>query len=146
MKIGQVAADAEVTVDTVRFYERRGVLPPPQRRPSGYREYTPGTVERIRMARMLQQLGFTLDEVIDALRAHDGGATTEADHLWRLEAVINRIDTKIADLQHTRRTITDTLTECRAGRCRFQPPDNPEHHHQPDDPTNQRPTCNGLTV
>jgi DNA-binding transcriptional MerR regulator len=38
MKIGQVAADADVTVDTVRFYERRGVLPPPERRPSGYRE------------------------------------------------------------------------------------------------------------
>jgi DNA-binding transcriptional MerR regulator len=121
MKIGQVAADAEVTVDTVRFYERRGVLPPPQRRPSGYREYTPAAVERIRMARALQQLGFTLDEIIDALRAHDAGDTTEADHLWRLEAVMDRIDAKIAALRHTRRTITDTLTECRAGRCRFQP-------------------------
>ena len=120
MKIGQVAAEAEVTVDTVRFYERRGVLPPPQRRPSGYREYAPGTVERIRMARGLQQLGFTLDEIIDALRAHDAGETTEADHLWRLEAVIDRIDAKIADLRRTRRTITDTLTECRAGRCRYQ--------------------------
>src|SRR2546423_14959298 len=121
MKIGQVAADAEVTVDTVRFYERRGVLPPPQRRPSGYREYTPATVERIRMARALQQLGFTLDEIIDALRAHDAGETSQASQLWRLEAVVDRIDAKIADLRHTRRAITDTLTECRAGRCRFQP-------------------------
>lgn len=120
MKIGQVAADAEVTVDTVRFYERRGVLPPPERRPSGYREYTPAAVERIRMARALQQLGFTLDEIIDALRAHDTGETTEAAHLRRLDAVIDRIDTKIADLRRTRRTITDTLAECRAGRCRFQ--------------------------
>ena len=73
MKIGQVAADADVTVDTVRFYERRGVLPPPERRPSGYREYTPAAVERIRMARDLQQLGLTLDEIIDALHAHDAG-------------------------------------------------------------------------
>ena len=121
MKIGQVAADAEVTIDTVRFYERRGVLPPPQRRLSGYREYTPATVERIRLARALQQLGFTLDEIIDALRAHDAGETTEADHLWRLEAVVDRIDAKIADLQRTRHTIIDTITECRAGRCRFQP-------------------------
>src|SRR6266487_3403759 len=46
MKIGQVAADADVSVDTVRFYERRGVLPTPQRRPSGYREYAASTVER----------------------------------------------------------------------------------------------------
>ena len=121
MKIGQVAADAEVTVDTVRFYERRGVLPPPQRRPSGYREYTPAAVERIRLARALQQLGFTLDEVIGALQAHDAGETSEASQLWRLEAVVDRIDAKIADLRRTRRAITDTLTECRAGRCRFQP-------------------------
>ncbi|GAA0927556.1 MerR family transcriptional regulator [Virgisporangium aurantiacum] len=121
MKIGQVAAEADVTVDTVRFYERRGVLPPPERRPSGYREYTPAAVERIRMARALQQLGFTLDEIIDALRAHDGGETTGADHLWRLESVVDRIDARIADLRRTRRSVIDTLTECRTGRCRFQP-------------------------
>jgi DNA-binding transcriptional MerR regulator len=118
MKIGQVAADAEVTVDTVRFYERRGVLPLPERRPSGYREYTSAAVERIRMARALQQLGFTLDEVIDALRAHDAGETSQ---LWRLEAVVDRIDAKIKDLRRTRHSITSTITECRAGRCRFTP-------------------------
>jgi DNA-binding transcriptional MerR regulator len=121
MKIGQVAAGAEVTVDTVRFYERRGVLPPPQRRPSGYREYTPAAVERIRLARSLQQLGFTLDEIIDALRAHDSGETTEASQLWRLEAVIDRIDARIAELARTRSHLTDTIAECRAGRCRFKP-------------------------
>ena len=120
MKIGQVATEADVTVDTVRFYERRGVLPPPERRPSGYREYTPAAVERIRMARALQQLGFTLDEVIDGLRAHDAGETGEADQLWRLEAVMDRIDARIADLQRTRQHIADTVAECRAGRCRFQ--------------------------
>jgi DNA-binding transcriptional MerR regulator len=121
MKIGQVAADADVTIDTVRFYERRGVLPPPERRPSGYREYTPATVERIRMARALQQLGFTLDEIIDALRAHDAGETSEESQLWRLEAVVDRIDTRIAELRRTRRAVTTTIAECRAGRCRFNP-------------------------
>lgn len=121
MKIGQVAADAGVTIDTVRFYERRGVLPPAQRRPSGYREYTPAAVERIRMARELQQLGLTLDEVIDALHAHDSGETSEASQLWRLEAVVDRIDTKIAELRQTRRSVTDTIADCRAGRCRFTP-------------------------
>jgi len=121
MKIGQVAADADVTVDTVRFDERRGVLPPPDRRPSGYREYTADAVQRIRMARELQQLGLTLDEVVDALHAHDGGLDGEESQLWRREAVLGRINAKIADLEHTRRTITDTLAECRAGRCRFNP-------------------------
>jgi len=119
MKIGEVAAEAEVSVDTVRFYERRGVLPAPRRRPSGYRDYGPSTVDRIRMARALQHLGFTLDEVIDALRAHDTGTATCESELWRLEAAIDRIDQKIAELRRTRRALTASIKDCRAGCCRF---------------------------
>jgi DNA-binding transcriptional MerR regulator len=121
MRIGQVASGAGVTVDTVRFYERRGLLPAPTRRPSGYREYPASTVERIRMARSLQHLGFTLDEIVDALRAHDAGTATCDTELWRVEAVLERIDAKIAELRHTRRLVTTTLRECRSGRCRFAP-------------------------
>jgi DNA-binding transcriptional MerR regulator len=119
MKIGQVAAGADVSVDTVRFYERRGLLPAPHRRPSGYREYAPTTVERIRMARTLQQLGLTLDEVSEVLQAHDAGTATCESEMWRLDAVLGRIDTKIAELRRTRRLIDTTMTECRAGRCRL---------------------------
>jgi DNA-binding transcriptional MerR regulator len=119
VKIGQVAADAEVSVDTVRFYERRGLLPAPQRRPSGYREYPPSTVERIRIARSLQPLGFTLDEIIDMLHAHDAGTATCDSERWRLEAVLDRIDAKIAELRRTRRLVTTTIQECRTGHCRF---------------------------
>ena len=119
VKIGQVAHDADVTIDTVRFYERRGVLPAPRRRPSGYREYPASTVERIRMARSLQQLGFTLDEIVDALRAHDAGTATCETEQWRLDAVLARIDTRIDELSRTRQAITDTMAECRAGHCRF---------------------------
>jgi len=119
MKIGEVAQRAGVSVDTVRFYERRGVLPAAQRRPSGYRMFNESTVERIRMARALQDLGFTLDEVIDALQAHDdGGATCESER-WRLEAVVDRLDAKIAQLRRARRTAIQTLEDCRAGHCRL---------------------------
>src|SRR4051794_41071486 len=121
MKIGQVAREANVSVDTVRFYERRGVLPTPQRRPSGYRVYTPSIVERIRLARSLQELGFTLEEVIDALRAHDAGTATCDSESWRLEAVVDRIDGRIEALLHTRREVTATIEACRSGRCRFAP-------------------------
>ena len=121
MRIGQVASDAGVTVDTVRFYERRGLLPAPTRRPSGYREYPASTVDRIRLARTLQQLGFTLDEIVDVLRAHDAGTATCDSELWRVEAVLARIDAKIAELRQTRRLVTTTLRECRSGRCRFAP-------------------------
>jgi DNA-binding transcriptional MerR regulator len=97
MKIGQVATAAEVSVDTVRFYERRGVLPEPRRRPSGYREYSSSSVERIRMAKLLQQLGFTLEEIIDCLHAHDAGNATCEGEMWRLDAVLGRIDARIAE-------------------------------------------------
>jgi DNA-binding transcriptional MerR regulator len=73
------------------------------------------------LARSLQRLGFTLDEVIDALRAHDSGTASCAGELWRLESVLDRIDAKVAELRRTRRAITETISECRAGRCRFAP-------------------------
>jgi DNA-binding transcriptional MerR regulator len=119
MKIGQVANLAEVSIDTVRFYERRGVLPSPERTASGYRTYTPATVERIRLARRLQQLGLTLDEVIEALHATDHGDITCASERWRLEAVLERIDSKISELQATRRHVQDVMTACDNGNCTF---------------------------
>jgi DNA-binding transcriptional MerR regulator len=125
MKIGQVADLAEVSIDTVRFYERRGVLPRPERTASGYRTYTPATVQRIRLARRLQQLGLTLDEVIDALHATDHDDISCASERWRLETVLTRIDDKIAELQATRRHVQDVLTACDNGSCTFQP--SPQH-------------------
>jgi DNA-binding transcriptional MerR regulator len=121
VKIGQVAEQAGVSIDTVRFYERRGVLPAAERRPSGYRVFSESTVERIRMAKALQDMGLTLDEVIDALHTHDtGGATCESER-WRLEVVVDRMDTKIAELVRARQNAVDILEDCRAGRCRLTP-------------------------
>jgi DNA-binding transcriptional MerR regulator len=113
VKIGQVAEEAGVSVDTVRFYERRGVLPAAERRPSGYRVFTFDAVERIRTAKALQELGFTLDEVVDALHSH-GTCETER---WRLEAVVDRFDARIAELERGRRNAVEALENCRAGRC-----------------------------
>ena len=122
MKIGELARSAGVNIDTVRFYERRGVLPRPERQASGYRVYNEVTVERLRLARALQSLGFKLDEIIDALHASDrGGATCETER-WRLERVLERIDAKIGDLRRTRRDVVDVLAECDAGRCRLAGP------------------------
>ena len=120
MKIGEVARAAGVSIDTVRFYERRGVLPVPPRTPSGYRTYTAATVQRIALARRLQQLGFTLDEVIDALHATDRGGATCASERWRLEAVLERIDAKIAALRAGRREVRSVLASCDALACVFE--------------------------
>ena len=69
--------------------------------------------------RALQHLGFTLDEAIDALRSHDAGTATCESELWRMQAVIDRIDTKIAELQATRRDVSETMDACQQGHCRF---------------------------
>ena len=122
MKIGQIANEAGVTVDTVRFYERVGVLPEPARTESGYRDYEPGTVERIRLTRELQAIGFTLGEAVAALAAHDaGGATCESER-WRLEAVLTRVDAKLAELTALRGRIVEARQACEAGCCRFTAP------------------------
>ena len=119
MKIGEVAGQAGVTVDTVRFYERVGVLPSPARTDSGYRDYEPETIGRIRLTRELQAIGFTLNEAVDALAAHDaGGATCESER-WRLQAVRDRVDAKLAELTALRGRIVDAQAACEQGRCRF---------------------------
>jgi DNA-binding transcriptional MerR regulator len=121
MKIGQVANLAAVSVDTVRFYERRGVLPVPERTPSGYRTYTSATVERIRLARRLQQLGLTLDEVIGALHTTDRVDFDCRSERWRLEAVVERIDRNIAELEAARRQVQLVMSACDNGNCLFEP-------------------------
>ena len=117
MKIGELAERSGVSIDTVRFYERRGVLPTPARTASGYRTYTPATVDRLRVARRLQELDFTLDEIIDALAAHDAGTATCDSERWRLEAVLDRIDARIAELRGLRKEVRGVLAGCDAGHC-----------------------------
>src|SRR3954469_9187964 len=121
MKIGEVARHAGVSIDTVRFYERRGVLPEPERLPSGYRVYEPATVERIKLARRLQALGLTLDEGIDALHSTDHGTPTCASERWRLETVLERIEAQLAELRAVRKEVRSVLARCDDGRCLFAP-------------------------
>lgn len=123
MNIGELARSADVKIDTIRFYERRGVLAQPERKPSGYRVYTGATVERLRLARDLQSLGFTLNDIVDAFHSAGGGGATCETERWRLVAVLKRLDTKISDLRRTRRAVVEALADCSAGNCRFMGPD-----------------------
>ena len=119
MKIGEIARQSGVSVDAVRFYERVGVLPKPERTASGYRDYADGTVDRILLTRELQAIGFTLGDVVDALAAHDaGGATCESER-WRLDAVLDRVDAKLAELEALRGRIVAARHACEAGDCMF---------------------------
>src|SRR5215470_12807218 len=87
MKIGQVAKLSGVGVETIRFYEREGVLPKPKRKASGYRLFETDTVQRIRFIRKVQGVGFSLKE---------------AGHLASskgIPAAIKQIDNRIQDLR-----------------------------------------------
>jgi DNA-binding transcriptional MerR regulator len=117
LKIGAVAQRSGVSIDTVRYYERRGLVSPARRLPSGYRLYDEPAVARIRLARHLQSLGMTLEEIADALRAHGSGTQACESERWRLEAVRDRVDTQLAELTTLRAAIESALDLCAAGQC-----------------------------
>ena len=119
LKIGELARKAGVSVDTVRYYERRGLLPEPDRRPSGFRIYSADTAERIRLAKFLQALGFNLDEIVVSLNEIDRGALDRKSAETRLANVVARVDARIAELQSVRENIDYLVAECCAGRCQL---------------------------
>jgi MerR family mercuric resistance operon transcriptional regulator len=117
LKIGEVARRAGVRIDTVRFYERLGILPPASRAPSGYRFFEPATVDRILFVKKAQALGFTLDETTEILRSIDRGEASYADGRSRLERVLARIDDKLAELRAVRREVVAVLERFVTGHC-----------------------------
>ena len=120
MKIGELATLADVTVDTVRYYERRGLIGIAPRQPSGYRVYLPDTVDRIRLVRRLQVLGLTLDEIVDALRAHDSGDATCDSERWRLDAVRDRVQVRLGELRALKDLLDLTISRCDNDDCILQ--------------------------
>lgn len=119
MRIGQFAATVGVSVDAVRFYERRGVLRAAPRTSGGYRTFDRSDVDRVRLARQLQGLGLTVEEVVDALTAHDSAGSSCSSERWRLDQVAARIESQMAELRRTRRLVREALADCDAGDCRL---------------------------
>lgn len=117
MKIGEVAAATGVSIDAIRYYERRGVLKPATRTASGYRSFDRSVIGRLLLVRRLQDLGFLLDEIVEALHAHDEGGATCATERWRLTSVEERIDGKILQLRQTKKAIRLALVQCENGTC-----------------------------
>jgi MerR family mercuric resistance operon transcriptional regulator len=116
MRIGELAAEAAVNIQTLRYYERVGLLPKPGRRSSGYRAYDPHTVHRVRFIKRAQELGFTLAEIGEllALRERSENACREVE--LRASATLARIAEKIRDLEIMRGALTEYVTACRGGR------------------------------
>jgi len=112
LTIGQVARRAGLGVETVRYYEREGLLAAPDRRPSGYRAYPEGVVARLRFIRRAKELGFTLREIKDLLELTADPATTRAELRGRAEAKVADVEARIADLTRVRDALRDLASQC----------------------------------
>jgi MerR family mercuric resistance operon transcriptional regulator len=102
MTIGQVAKLAGVGVETIRFYEREGLLNKPKRKLSGYRMFGPDVVNRIRFIKNVKELGFSLKEIRELLFLRVDSRGTAAEVKRRVDSKIDQIDRRISDLKKVR--------------------------------------------
>lgn len=116
LTIGQVAEAADVNIQTIRYYERRGLFPRPRRTPSGYRQYAEEAVSRIRFIRHAQELGFSLQEIQEllGLRVRHGAACDAVERKTRDKIAV--VQQKIRDLQQMQRTLEQLAEACTARR------------------------------
>jgi DNA-binding transcriptional MerR regulator len=111
LQIGEVAALAGVSVDTVRYYEQRHLLDRPARSSGGFRLFTLETVERIRFIKQAQDIGFSLNEVKALLTG--GGGATQCQHVRDLlQGKIGELDDRMKKLRDFKRILARHLTAC----------------------------------
>jgi len=114
LTIGKAARLAGVGVETIRFYERQGLIerPPAGASGSGYREYPLETIKRIRFIRRAKELGFTLKEIKELLALRIAPETRCEDIRRRAEAKIGDVEAKIASLQRIRSALEELVERC----------------------------------
>ncbi len=110
LKIGQLATRAGVNIDTVRYYERAGLLPEPARRPSGYRAYDDGAVRRLSFIRRAKALGFTLAEIDELLSISAQRDVRAAKRAARHKLVA--VDQRLVELQRIRDALAGLIDHC----------------------------------
>lgn len=114
--IGTLAQESGVNIETIRYYEKIGVMPKPARSVGGYRLYTGDHLKRLTFVRRGRELGFTLDELRDLLRLVDGHAYACAEVRALTLDHVAGIRRKIADLKRLERMMTDIASRCSGRR------------------------------
>lgn len=109
LTIGKLANAAGVNVETIRFYERKGLLAQPQKPTEGFRQYPSEVLQRLRFIKRAQELGFTLDEIINLLTLGDGDCL-EVQSLAKQKLVL--VSKKIADLQRLESNLSHLIDQC----------------------------------
>jgi len=112
MTIGKIAERAGVGVETVRFYERKGLIERPRRRSSGFRQYRPDAVRRIRFIKRAQEVGFTLNEINELLDLRLEPGSTCGDVKQRAQQKVEEIDQKLRGLRRMKRSLNEMIRAC----------------------------------
>ncbi len=112
LSIGQVAKQAGVSVETVRFYEREGLLERPERKQSGYRRYSLEIVRRLKFIRRAKTLGFSLNEIRELLALRRAPETTCGEIKNHLQGKVTNIEEKIEALLQIKRVLLDLSVTC----------------------------------
>lgn len=112
LTIGAAARRAQLSIDTIRYYEREGLLPRAARRASGYREFDGATVERLRFIRRAKELGFTLAEIRELLALSTDRERGVRGVKQRAEARLAQIEQRIRELQRVRRGLKQLIDAC----------------------------------
>jgi MerR family copper efflux transcriptional regulator len=112
LTIGTVAKRAGVPIDTIRYYEREGLLPEPLRRSSGYRSYNETAVRQLRFIRRAKDLGFTLDEIRDLLALSSDRRGGVKAVRKRAEQRLASIEARIAELTRIRKGLQQLIEAC----------------------------------
>lgn len=122
LSIGELAENAGVQVTTVRFYERKGLLPPPPRRVSGYRMYGDEAIQRLRFIQEAKELGFSLHEIAELLALRVGAGRTCKNVRQRAVHKITDVDAKLRQLKRFKRALQKLVAQCEAGGTRGECP------------------------
>lgn len=112
LRIGAFARAAGVNVETIRFYQRTGLLAAPDRPAGGIRRYGPTDVSRVRFVKAAQRLGFSLGEIADLLRLEDGTHCAQARQLANLK--LRQVREKLADLTRMEAALSELVLACEA--------------------------------
>lgn len=114
LTIGQVAKRSGLGIETVRFYEREGLLAKPARTESGYRQFDEEVIARLRFIQRAKELGFTLNEIKELLSLRVDPDTSCDDVRTRAEAKIANIEDKIRTLERMKKALARLTADCRA--------------------------------
>ena len=112
MTIGRLAELSGVNVDTVRYYERQGLIPQPPRSSAGYREYGEADLERLRFIRRSKELGFTLAEIAELLSLTADRESDMEGVKRKAEQRLQQVELKIRELQRVRRGLRELIAAC----------------------------------